>query len=174
MRKLLCRDPRSQRWGLCAYITGGARSACHQVASLYESCCTTFAGLQEWMRCMESSYEHYLQASSSRLAMRVLRLHEIHSPQALIVEQRLQRRAHPLRRCCMGTCRDPHSVGFVGGLCLALSETECTWNTVKHSPLVEGLEKETSACESELRRTIRFVDNWGTQEPSNRGPDWAP
>eukprot|EP00439_Symbiodinium_sp_Y106_P017665 s4153_g2.t1 len=45
-----------EMWGLCAYITGGARS--------------------EWMRCMESSYEHYLQASSSRLAMRAVALHQ--------------------------------------------------------------------------------------------------
>lgn len=45
-----------EMWGLCAYITNGARS--------------------EWNRCMESAYEHYLQASSTRLAMRAVVLHQ--------------------------------------------------------------------------------------------------
>ncbi|CAK9116010.1 unnamed protein product [Durusdinium trenchii] len=45
-----------EMWGLCTYITNGARS--------------------ERNRCMESAYEHYLQASSSRLAMRAVVLHQ--------------------------------------------------------------------------------------------------
>ncbi|CAE8655413.1 unnamed protein product, partial [Polarella glacialis] len=43
-------------WGLCTYITGAPRS--------------------EWGRCMESAYEHYLQASSVRHAVRAVTLHQ--------------------------------------------------------------------------------------------------
>ncbi|CAE8637520.1 unnamed protein product, partial [Polarella glacialis] len=45
-----------EMWGLCTYITGAPRS--------------------EWGRCMESAYEHYLQASSVRHAVRAVTLHQ--------------------------------------------------------------------------------------------------
>eukprot|EP00930_Biecheleria_cincta_P070293 TRINITY_DN57935_c0_g1_i1.p1 TRINITY_DN57935_c0_g1~~TRINITY_DN57935_c0_g1_i1.p1 ORF type:complete len:1242 (+),score=225.80 TRINITY_DN57935_c0_g1_i1:58-3783(+) len=45
-----------EMWGLCTYITHAARS--------------------EWSRCMESAYEHYLQAGCGRHAMRAVALHQ--------------------------------------------------------------------------------------------------
>merc|ERR1719253_1179033 len=44
-----------EMWGLCTYITGAPRT--------------------EWQRCMESAYDHYLQAMCPRHAVRAVALH---------------------------------------------------------------------------------------------------
>lgn len=43
-----------------------------RLGHLAVSFCDERFSSKEWNRCMESAYEHYLQASSTRLAMRVL------------------------------------------------------------------------------------------------------
>lgn len=45
-----------EMWGICTYVTGAPRS--------------------EWSRCMESAYNHYLQAAAGRHAMRAVALHQ--------------------------------------------------------------------------------------------------